>query len=108
MLQHAIRIPDPYFQVHDRWLVRQLAPDVAKIELPKDDRDKRMALAPALLTLMGHEAANIHVGTRRPEDLERRVQQLGRDPLWFSTAAERMEACTRRDHAEWASRHLDT
>jgi hypothetical protein len=48
VLQHAIRIPDPYFQVHDRWLIRQLAPDIAKIEMPHE-RDKRLALAPDLL-----------------------------------------------------------
>ena len=60
LLQHAIRIPDPFFQVHDRWLIRQLAPDVAKIEMPADPDDKRLALAPALLKLMGRETANIH------------------------------------------------
>ena len=35
LLQHAIRIPDPHFQVHDHWLIRQLAPDIAKIEMPQ-------------------------------------------------------------------------
>src|SRR6185295_1139391 len=38
LLQHAVRDPDPHFQVHDAWLVRQLAPDVAKIEMPENDR----------------------------------------------------------------------
>ena len=63
LLQHAIRIPDPYFQVHDRWLIRRLAPDVAKIELPTRRNDKRLSLAPALLRLMGRETANIHLGS---------------------------------------------
>ena len=36
LLQHAFRVPDPHFQVHDDWLVRQLAPDVAKIEMPEN------------------------------------------------------------------------
>jgi len=104
LLQHAIRIPDPNFQVHDRWLIRRLGPDIAKIEMPKDDRDKRLVLAPALLQLMGHETANIHLGTRTPEELEQRLSSLDRDPQWFSSATERMDACTRGDHAEWASR----
>jgi hypothetical protein len=108
LLQHAIRIPDPRFQVHDRWLIRQLAPDIAKIEMPKHDRDKRLALAPALLKLMGHETANIHVGTRSPKELERLLDGLNRDPQWFANATERMEACTRKDQAEWASRNQDT
>ena len=53
LLQHAVRDPDPHFQVHDAWLVRQLAPDVAKIDMPKHERDKRLALAPALLRADG-------------------------------------------------------
>jgi len=44
LLQHAIRDPDPYFQVHDRWLIRQLAPDIAKIDMPKNQDDKRLVL----------------------------------------------------------------
>ena len=42
LLQHAIRVPDPHFQVHDQWLIRQLAPDIAKIEMPENARDKRL------------------------------------------------------------------
>ena len=38
LLQHALRIPDPFFQVHDHWLIRQLAPDIAKIEMPADPK----------------------------------------------------------------------
>ena len=68
LLQHAIRIPDPYFQVHDSWLIRQLAPDIAKIEMPRE-RDSRLGLAPDLLRLMGRETANIHLGSRTGEDL---------------------------------------
>jgi hypothetical protein len=107
LLQHAVRDPDPHFQVHDAWLVRQLAPDVAKIEMPKNDRDKRLALAPALLRLMGRETANIHLGSRSPDVLEKLLKGLDRDGRWFPTATERMAACTRKDHAEWAKRYHD-
>jgi hypothetical protein len=103
LLQHAIRDPDPYFQVHDRWLIRQLAPDIAKIDMPKNQDDKRLVLAPDLLRLMGHETANIHLGSRSRRDLETRLNRLNRDRQWFSTATERMVACTRKDHAEWTS-----
>jgi hypothetical protein len=103
LLQHAIRDPDPYFQVHDRWLIRQLAPDIAKIDMPKNQKDKRLVLAPHLLRLMGRETANIHLGSRSRQDLETRLNRLNRDRQWFSTATERMVACTRKDHAEWAS-----
>lgn len=102
LLQHAIRIPDPYFQVHDRWLIRQLAPDIAKIEMPVEPADKRLALAPALLRLMGRETANIHLGSFSRADLQTRLKQLDRDRRWFAAATERMTANTRSDHAEWA------
>jgi hypothetical protein len=102
LLQHAIRVPDPHFQVHDEWLVRQLAPDIAKIELPENARDVRLALAPALLRLMGRETANIHLGSRSRKGLETLLKRLNHDPLWFSRATDRMAACTRDDHAKWA------
>jgi hypothetical protein len=102
LLQHAIRIPDPFFQVHDRWLIRQLAPDIAKIEMPVDPHDKRLALAPALLRLMGRETANVHLGSLSCVDLEKRLAALDREERWFAAATERMVANTRADHAAWA------
>ena len=105
LLQHAIRIPDPYFQVHDRWLIRRLAPDVAKIELPTRRNDKRLSLAPALLRLMGRETANIHLGSVTQNDLENRLKELNRDERWFATATDKMTASTRADYATWAQCH---
>jgi hypothetical protein len=107
LLQHAIRIPDPYFQVHDRWLIRQVAPDIAKIEMPADPDDKRLVLAPALLRLMGRETANIHLGSFSRADLEKRLNELERDKRWFAAATERMVANTRSDHAAWAEHHRE-
>jgi uncharacterized protein (DUF2252 family) len=107
LLQHAIRIPDPYFQVHDQWLIRQLAPDIAKIEMPYP-RDKRLALAPDLLRLMGREAANIHLGSRPNQDLAERLSALDRNVRgWFPAATDRMVASVRKDHSKWAERHHD-
>jgi uncharacterized protein (DUF2252 family) len=105
LLQHAVRDPDPHFQVHDDWLIRQLAPDVAKIEMPENARDKRLALAPALLRLMGQETANVHLGSRSRDALEKLLNGLDHDEVWFPTATERMAACTRKDHAEWAKHY---
>jgi hypothetical protein len=106
LLQHAIRIPDPFFQVHDTWLIRQLAPDIAKIEMPANAEDKRLALAPALLRLMGQETANVHLGSRTPEALEQRLAQLDCNRQWCADATERMAAATRKDHKRWA-KHCD-
>ena len=102
LLQHAIRIPDPYFQVHDRWLIRQLAPDIAKIEMPTTASDKRLALAPDLLRLMGQETANIHIGSLSRDELERLLKKLDRDRRWFPVATDRMTACTRSDYEAWS------
>lgn len=107
LLQHAVRVPDPHFQVHDNWLIRQFAPDVAKIEMPENARDKRLALAPDLLQLMGQETANIHLGSRSRNVLEKLLNGLDHDELWFPTATERMAACTRKDHTEWAKHDRD-
>ena len=107
LLQHAIRVPDPHFQVHDSWLLRELAPDVAKIEMPENNSDRRLALAPNLLRLMGRETANIHLGSRSPERLATSLTQLNRNKEWFPTATDRMAACTRDDQAEWAKRRVD-
>ena len=92
LLQHAIRIPDPHFQVHDKWLIRQLAPDIAKIEMPQPS-DKRLGLAADLLRLMGRETANIHLGSRTNQDLAERLSNLDQSLRgWFSAATERMVA----------------
>jgi uncharacterized protein (DUF2252 family) len=103
LLQHAIRLPDPFFQVHDHWLIRQLAPDVAKIELPEREADERLPLAPDLLRLMGRETANIHIGSRSPEYLGERLARLEREAgkEWLIEAAERMVDSTRADYKRW-------
>jgi len=104
LLQHAIRSPDPFFQVHDKWLIRQLAPDVAKIELPRGESDARLRLAPALIRMMGWETANIHLGSRNPNDLGTRLEKLERavGQSWLVEAAEDMAASTRADHSQWS------
>jgi hypothetical protein len=107
LLQHAVRIPDPFFQVHDRWLIRQLAPDIAKIDMPQP-QDKRLGLAPDLLRLMGRETANIHLGSRTTQDLMERLDALEQKRHgWFAAATDRMVESVRKDHAKWAERYGD-
>ena len=103
LLQHAIRRPDPYFQVHDKWLIRQLAPDVAKIELPQGEHDIRLPLAPDMLRFMGWETANIHLGSRSPDYVMERLArlELAAGKHWLVEAAENMIACTEADYRQW-------
>ena len=103
LLQHAIRVPDPHFQVHDKWLIRQLAPDVAKIELPKNADDPRLPLVPDMLRFMGSETANIHIGSRSPKELGQQLGRLDRviGKEWLVRATEDMVAATHSDFKRW-------
>jgi uncharacterized protein DUF2252 len=107
LLQRAIRSPDPHFQVHDHWLVRRIAPDALKIELPKSHDDQRLALGPTLLRHMGFETANIHLGSRAPEELIGSLERLARNPgsKWLEEATERMVNATHKDHHAWAEHY---
>jgi hypothetical protein len=107
LLQRAIRSPDPHLQVHDKWLVRRIAPDALKIDLPDSQDDQRLALAPTLLRLMGVETANIHLGSRAPEELIQSLEKLSRKPgsKWLEHATERMVNATREDHRTWTRHH---
>jgi hypothetical protein len=103
LLQRIVRSPDPCLQIHDRWLVRQLAPEALKIELPGSREDSRLVFAPALLRSMGFETANVHLGSRSPNDLQTALDCLRRDlgEDWLVTATARMEKATRKDHRAW-------
>ncbi|HVD94902.1 MAG TPA: DUF2252 family protein [Candidatus Limnocylindria bacterium] len=103
LLQRAIRDPDPYFQIHDCWMLRQLAPDAVKIELgalPDENRDK---LELALFHAMGWETANIHLGSRSPKGIATSLDALtaGEGADWLAKAATDMAEITKRDQGEW-------
>jgi hypothetical protein len=103
LLQRAVRSPDPWLQVHDRWLVRQLAPDAIKIELPSSQEDSRLVFAPDLIRVMGFETANIHLGSKSPGDLQAAMDRLREDlgGDWLTAASGRMAKVTHQDHLEW-------
>jgi hypothetical protein len=90
----AERCPDPFVRVRGRWVVRRLAADSSSIgidRLPKGKEEK-------LLTAMGHETANIHLGSARgaiARDLK------GRPDDWLEAAAHRMAEATLADWAAW-------
>jgi hypothetical protein len=100
ILSQAVRDHDPFFHVHEHWLVRRLAPDCTKIpitELPSR-RDEH-----TLLYCMGFEVANVHLGTKGATkkvlaDLDKRK---GR---WLFDSARSMRKLIRRDFEEWRNR----
>jgi hypothetical protein len=73
LLDRAVRVPDPYFDVRRRWVVRRLAPDCSRIEiamLPAERDEHR------LLHAMGKETANAHLATSRAKDVFRALRKL--------------------------------
>jgi Uncharacterized protein conserved in bacteria (DUF2252) len=98
LLERAVRVPDPFYAISGKWIVRRLAPDCSRIELAElpGKRDERK-----LLRAMGWETANIHLGTRCPaidRDLRSRPRR------WLVEAALRMAGVVKRDWRQWAGR----
>jgi len=97
LLAGAVRCPDPMLKVHDRWVVRRLAPDCSRIELSsltaKIDEEK-------LMRAMGFETANMHHGSRAA--LPQVRSDLERQPAdWLLAAARRMEKALMADWKAW-------
>lgn len=97
IIGRAVRCPDPFVHVHGQWLVRRLSPHCSRIELNElpTQRDELR-----LLSAMGWEAANIHLGTRNArKHIRRHLSRL--KPNWLSSAAREMAGAVRRDWREW-------
>lgn len=102
MLEKAVRCKDPFVAVQGRWVVRRLAPDCSRIELSAlpEERDERL-----LLTAMGFELANIHLGTRGaqtkiPRDLKKRPSG------WLYQSARDMTESTHQDWKVWRAKYF--
>ncbi len=97
ILARAIRVPDPFLHVYDRFLIRRLAPDCSRIllaSLPEDHDEAR------LLSAMGFETANIHLGTRSAVPLI--LRDVKRRPSrWLQRASKKMAKAIRRDWKKW-------
>jgi hypothetical protein len=94
----AIRIPDPFYLVADKWVVRRLAPDCTKIEmsnLPKQGYEAK------LLRAMGWETGNVHLAN----DMAAVGKDLrGREKGWLLNAADHMADVVIKDWRAWRSR----
>ena len=100
ILDRAVRCPDPYYRAADGWLVRRIGPHCSRIELswlPEQREEAR------LLHAMGHETANVHLGSHaaRPQVL----RHLARQPKdWLFTAARAMAKATKADWKMWRAK----
>jgi uncharacterized protein (DUF2252 family) len=91
------RAPDPWYHVHRHVVVRRLSPNARKIEVQEYPK---LLCSGGMLRPMGHDLANVHVGTgdyRRviERDLDRRREK------WLVRAAETACEFIARDFAAW-------
>jgi hypothetical protein len=100
IIARAIRVPDPFVRVCDRWIVRRLAPHCTRVELdalPKVRDEKR------LLHAMGFETANIHLGTAKAR--KRIARDLAeRKAGWLPDAVHTMAKAVQADWQAWCKR----
>lgn len=99
ILDRAVRCPDPFVRLQRRWIVRRLAPDCSRIELaalPKERDEIR------LLTAMGWETANIHLGTGKARVLLADLQS--RPAGWLLKDARKMEKAVMADFDAYSTR----
>ena len=96
ILARAIRVPDPYFQIRRRWIVRRLAPDCSRIVLANipEGHDVRR-----LLHAMGAEAANVHLGSARAARLRHDI--VRRSAKWLDRSAQAMSEAVLHDWQRW-------
>ena len=92
-ISSAIRSADPFQLIDGPWLIRRLSPDSNPIDiqtLPKHSDEE------TLLTAMGSEAANIHLGTKsQTRKILRDLKMRKRG--WLQDAAVRMAKLLEKD-----------
>ena len=97
IINRAVRSPDPFVQMRGRWIVRRLSPHCCRIELsvlPKGRDELR------LLSAMGWETANIHLGSRAAvKPVRQHLNHLKSG--WLLSAAKSMADAVTRDWRTW-------
>lgn len=101
VLTKAVRVPDPFFSIQRRWVVRRLAPDCTKIgieHLPRR-RDHRK-----LLRAMGWETANIHLASSKGRTLLKHLDAR-RPKRWLEDTVTSMADAVALDWRAWNRSH---
>jgi hypothetical protein len=95
------RAPDPWFSANNKVVVRRLSPNNRKIEVEAQPDE---LLSPAMLRIMGHELANIHLGTGdRRDKIARDFQRRGRG--WLHRSTQAATAFIAKEFKEWRKQH---
>src|SRR3989449_913988 len=96
ILRRGVRCPDPCVRVDGAWLVRRLAPDCSRVRLNELPRKRDEA---RLLSAMGWETANVHLGS--PASRAIRADVKRRDKRWLHDAARRLADAIADDWRDW-------
>jgi hypothetical protein len=94
----AIRSQDPHLSVTRRWIVRRLAPDCVRINLADIPKQRKEAL---LLTAMGWELGNIHLGSTPARSILKHLAALGK--RWLPDSSTQMTLAIQMDFGRWVS-----
>ncbi|MEH1847472.1 MAG: DUF2252 family protein [Nostoc sp.] len=97
ILNNAVRCPDPFLKVFDRWVARRLSPDYSRVELTSLSENNLYKL----LEAMGWETANVHLGSEADVIKEVLKDLKNREEDWLSKAAEKMWEVTSDDFNDW-------
>ena len=93
------RAPDPFLQVHGKFIFRRIAADSRKIELADIGGSK---VTTRILEAMGFDLASIHAAGSADVDALR--ADLKKRPRgWLNAAAKTAAAAVKRDYEEWRS-----
>jgi hypothetical protein len=97
VIDRAVRCPDPFVQLRGRWIVRRLSPHCSRIEIA-DVKTSGKELR--LLSTMGWETANVHLGTKTARKAI--LRDLGKKkPKWLIQAGEAMLQAVNDDWKTW-------
>jgi hypothetical protein len=92
------RAPDPWYSADDELVVRRLSPNTRKIEVAEAPEE---LLNPRMLRAMGHELANIHLGTGDHRRAIERDLAKRRDG-WLHRATTRAAAFVTDEFKAWS------
>lgn len=97
VIDRAVRCPDPFVQLRSRWIVRRLSPHCSRIEMA-DVKTAGQELR--LLSTMGWETANVHLGTKTARKAILRNLDK-RKSKWLIQASEAMLQAVNDDWKTW-------
>lgn len=99
LVAKALRSPDPDYRPGAQWVARRLAPSAARLGVSKLSEEGALKV----LTAMGAETANVHLGTAGAAHAIR-VDLEHRPAGWLESAAKAFAALVEADWVAWRAK----